>query len=276
MAQNGAPAAAATNATAAHNNIIRASPRTLRPGRSHGAGVPGGQQVPVRAGRTGSRFPSARVPSSTRRAPARRASGSLSARRAPGQLPRAHHRRQRKEQREANAHDRHEKHVVQPARPDDGVAEQPAEPGREPTAERFHAQCPSKRWGAPPIGRVRPQWIPRLTVNSCQSARCSPGQSGCLAGRRSGPVPGRGRVRDGVRAPDWSIRTRIAGALRGPLRFRFRIRQPKAGNGSAQRRGRRLRLGSHTCNASPAFWKLIEARRKEPTLSADEIERRFK
>lgn len=26
---------------------------------------------------------------------------------------------------------------------------------------------------------------------------------------------------------------------------------------------------------SPAFWDLIEARRKEPTLSADEIERRL-
>ena len=26
---------------------------------------------------------------------------------------------------------------------------------------------------------------------------------------------------------------------------------------------------------SPAFWKLIEARRKEPTLSTDEVKRRF-
>ena len=29
-----------------------------------------------------------------------------------------------------------------------------------------------------------------------------------------------------------------------------------------------------TLETSPAFWDLIQARRKEPTLSADEIERR--
>ena len=29
-----------------------------------------------------------------------------------------------------------------------------------------------------------------------------------------------------------------------------------------------------TLETSPAFWDLIQARRKEPTLSADELERR--
>ena len=33
-------------------------------------------------------------------------------------------------------------------------------------------------------------------------------------------------------------------------------------------------VDSVTLETSPAFWDLIEARRKEPTLSVDELERR--